>query len=447
MGRRKEITDLMEAQIICVYLVQKMGKPTLDEILETAVAKLNVKMEPQLVRRALEGCSRSNRDFIAILQGQGGKGGQTRNEYCVKDLGRWKSPPEYGLFNDLLPQLLANPANEAMKSWFDEYENAHGMKKKAGAGSSATSAPTEGVDDGDNETVDVKMKKPGAGKKAGGNIVDEYHAYSAKILTLDVLLGSQIAGQYSDFIRSKHPSASDALSVAGVFERDDLTGEYVIPSDVLRGWFMVNAIRYVGLQDARANYVAFSPIRFKPVGEVRGVQVTMHAGEQALVDESGDLRTKALALHPGNQAYQHTMPVNTRMGASAPKTYEAIPAGQVLDLRFSAPTKGFMLPEQVHRILLESGIRPRRGLSPARGCRFGKFMLLEFIDHGPIKDISVDYTLADIPANVMEVYGPQIRQQYAKLKNVRFTNLKDAAFNSNGDPEHGAFPSTTEPLN
>lgn len=427
MTKKTEITDLTEASIIGVYLVQKMGKPTLDEIVTVAAKKLKAQIDPMLMERALAGCARAGRDFISVLSGQGGKGGQTRKEYCVKDLGRWKAPPEYAMIGDLLPQLLKEPANDAMKTWFDEYEQ--------------NSKKPESGDEG-GEAKGGKGKKAAAAKGPRGNIVDSYHAFTAKVITLDTLLGSQIPGQYSDYIREKHPSAADELSVQGVFERDDMTGEYVIPSDVMRGWFMVNALRLAGLQDARANYVAFSPIRFKPKSakEVKAVQVRMNAGKTVLQDGAGNIYDKSLQLKPGEKPYQHTMPVNTKMGASAPKTYEAIPAGQILEIRFSAPTKGLMSPEQLHRLFLEAGVRPRRGLSPARGCRFGKFMLLEWTDHGPLKEIAVDYIKNDIPAEVMAVYGPEINAQFAKLKNVRLTDLKDTSFSGTGGDAEGGFP-------
>lgn len=390
--KKIEKNDMTEIGLIAVYLVQKLGKPTLNEIHEAGVKKLGCKIHKRRLERALKAASRLG--FIAVLQDRmADEAGTVVNVYAVKDLGRWKNAPEYVHVNALLPTLLETPEGAKIKEFFDKGEGT----------------------------------KAGSSKATRGNVVDDYYAFRVTVKNLDPLLGSQIHCPYTDAARkhiaqptvvaktddkgkvtgtAEKKATSDMPEIEGIFVVDELTGEYILPSDVVQGWFATNAARYAGLPEARAAYVAFSPVRIKPK------QPTM----------------------------QLVLPVNnTRTGASAPKSYEAIRAGEEFVISFMAPTKGALSPEQWEKLFVLAGIRPRRGLSPARGKRYGRFLVTKFENLGPVKKSPLDFLVDDVPQSVLDEDGGYLLEALDRLKAVplsgKFSGTDDA------DPKE-PFPGT-----
>lgn len=341
-----KITDPVQVRVIALYLVQKLHEPTLAELSATAKEKLNANIHAATLGRVLSGLSKAG--FIAINMKQM-DGGTSERVFSMKDMARWRQPPEYAHILDLLPSLLASDAASNMKQWFDQQE---GGGPAAGDGS---------VKNGKGKAMTVK--------KPRGNVVDDYHSFTVVVRTRSVLLGSQIPCQASHEVKKMSPMASDKndkgedVEMQGIFERDALfPGTIVIQPDVLQGWFGSNVGRYGGAADARARYVAFSPVRIKP----------------------------------SRPMLQSVLPVNSDKGRpSAPKSYETLRAGEVFKIRFLAPTKGLFTPAQYEKLFLIAGMRPRRGLSPARGRRYGQFEVMSFIDHGPIGG-EIDYLLEDL---------------------------------------------------
>lgn len=336
-----DVDDVTKIAIIAVYLVQKLGQPTMKEIQAKALEQLSCRIDGRNLRRALTGASRAGRNLISVLQGRapGSEGGAVRDVYSMKDPQRWKSPPEMAHINELLPKLLATPELEEVKGWFDDQE---------------------------------RTKDPKAVKAQRGNDVDAYHNFSVLIYTTDTLLGSQIHCPYTDMARGivtkpkegKKDDDDDKPTMEGIFVVDELTGDRILPPDVMNGWWTTNAGRYGGMQDARGLYVAFKPV---------------HIPKRI-------------------QPIQLMLPVNnSKSGASAPKSYEAIPAGQILKIEFTAPTKGLYSPEQYEKLFHIAGNRPRRGFSPARGKRHGHFVVIGFRDLGPLKESGIEYVLDGLP--------------------------------------------------
>ena len=366
------LDDMMQVTLVAVYLVQRLGQPTLQEILKTASEKLGAKIHHKTLDRALKGAS--HRGIISINQHQQ-PGGVTVKVFNMKDVYRWKQPPEYAHIMDLLPVLLQTPEAEKIKGWFDKQEGA------------------------------------GKAKKIRGNIVDDYHAFRVSVMTLDPLLGSQIASQYTDDIRKRFRDDMDVpegVEVDGQFQRDELTGEYVIPPDVLQGWFITNACRYSGLQDARGLYIAFAPARFRPHKPVT----------------------------------QYVLPVNSARGVSAPKPYEAIPSGQPIEINFIAPTKGVLTGPQYEKLFSIAGLRPRRGLSPARGRKFGRFIVTKFEDLGAVKETGIEYLVPDVPAEILNgEHGKYLRDAMKRLHGV---SLSTNFIGPQDDPSEEPFPMPEE---
>lgn len=332
-----DVDDVTKVAIIAVYLVQKLGQPTMKEIQAQALAKLSCRIDGRNLRRALTGASRAGRNLISVLQTRlpESEGGAVKDCYSMKDPQRWRSPPEFAHINELLPQLLATPELEEVKGWFDSQET---------------------------------NKDPSKVKAQRGNDVDNFHNFVVYLYTTDCLLGSQIHCPFTDMARGidtkPKGDKDDKPTMEGIFVVDELTGDRILPPDVMNGWFTTNAGRYGGMQDARGLYVAFKP-----------VHIPKHI-----------------------EPIQLVLPVNnSKSGASAPKSYEAIPAGQILKVEFTAPTKGLYSSEQYEKLFHIAGNRPRRGFSPARGKRHGHFVVIGFKDLGPLKESGIDYVLDGLP--------------------------------------------------
>lgn len=355
----RRLKDLLEITLVGVYLIQKLGKPVTKEIVAAAKEKLNCIIHPRTLERALDGAK--SRGFIAKLDMQI-ESGEVATCWKMKDM-QWKQPPEYAHIKDLLPVLLHTEEANTIKEWFDAKET------------------------------------KGKTKKARGNIVDDFHAFEFEAITLDPLLGSQINCQYSDAIKKAFPTNLDEgeVEVDGIWQRDELTGEFIIAPDIMQGWFISNAGRYSGLPEARGLYIAFAPVRIQP--------------------------NNIFTSNGKGEIYQYVLPVNSsKSGPAAPKPYEAIPAGQKITVRFIAPTKGCLLPDQYEALCIAAGLRPRRGISPARGRRFGRFMLTSFRDYGAVKDGDLSWLRHDVPEEIMKEHGAYLLEAIERLKGVNLSS-------------------------
>lgn len=339
--------DLPTITMIGVYMVQKLGSPTITELQQQMLDKLNVRVHKKTLERAMEGAKK--RSFVTIKQMEMADGNRA-NGYMMKNL-MWKAPPEYAHVGSLLPKLFATEEGQVIKAEFDKSETAENGEKKS------------------------KSK----------NHVRDFHAFEVKAITLDPLLGSQINTPYLNHIRERYPREIIAAENNGekseaefnmVFLMDSITGDFVIPPDVLRAWFRTNIVRFTEMAEARAAYIAFSPLVIKR-----------------------------------QPVFQYTLPVNNaRHGASAPQSYEALPSRQELVFRFLAPTYGFLTPEELKKAFTLAGLRPRHGLSPARGTRFGRFLTYEFKDLGPVNKEKLPPDMAAaVPEEIMQQYGGLVK--------------------------------------
>ena len=360
--KNHRLKDLTEIRIVGTYMVQKLTFPTVTELKDAMKDKLGAVVHPATLMRAMQGAASAG--FVSIHKKQT-EAGTTETAYKMKNLD-WRNPPEYAHILDLLPVLLQTPEAQQIKDWFDSQEG------------------------------------EGTKKKKRGNDIDDYVALRWHCISTDYLLGSQIACQATDTVRKEFPTEIERnkIEVEGIWVRDPLTGEFIIPQDVLQGWFAANALRYSGLAEARSAYIAFSPVRITPT------------------------RVEQLVL-----------PVMSKKGPSAPKPYEALPPGQHFTLDLLAPTKGVMSVEDYEALVLISGLRPKRGLSPARGRRYGRFLVTEFQNLGPLKGYQdLSFLEADIPAPLMDEHGAYYRDAVERLRNLP----APAAF----DP--GDFPGGSE---
>jgi len=365
--------DLVEVTIIATYMVQMMGKPTLDELKIAIREKLFCKIHPATLKRSLEAAQK--RSFVAINQ-SAGEDDQIRKVYSMKNL-QWKQPPEYAHIGNLLPKLLATEAAQEIKDALDAEHN------------------------------------KGPGKTAKRNVIGDYFAYRVKAVLTDGVIGSQIHCPQTTEARKKlgikepetvvtGPNAPEKKKDAstptmeGIFVVDELTGDYIIPPDVMQGWVSTNITRLTELGEARAGYVAFAPVR----------------------------------IRPKRKPVQIVLPVNNkRQGAAAPKAYEYIRAGEEIEINFMAPMRGMLSPDQWEKAFILAGAQPLRGISPARGRRYGRFMVTSFERLGRVSESGLDFLVQSLPSKLVEEHGDYLKDALKRLKNV---NLEGKFAGSNG---------------
>lgn len=286
-------------------------------------------------------------------------------QHSMKRFGNWQSSPEYAHIADLLPQLLAT--------------------KEA------------------QEIIDTLNGQEGKGtsKKMRGNDIDDYQMFEMLIMFTDPLLGGGMDCPAFDVVRKEHginqikPGEDPNLhpTMEGKFYVDPLTGRYVLTSDQLGGWFRENAIRYAGVSSKRAEYVEFLPVELRPLRPVVQMQ----------------------------------LPVQTQGKPGPPKTYECVLPGHFAWLRFTAPTKGLLTPEQLEKTMIMTLMRPRRGLSPARGRKYGRALPVSFRHLGAIKDkFDIERMFDGLPEELRQSLGLPIEKLPTELTDEHRQYVADA---------------------
>lgn len=175
---------------------------------------------------------------------------------------------------------------------------------------------------------------------------DEYQDIVAEFLTIDQMLGSQPGSPYLDRLvkRSERLLKTSAPDDCDLRFWRDTDGALLIGADAVRGWLRTG-LRTQGFADAAASYIGVSPAR----------------------------------IFPKQPLTQTALPVvDARSGGKGLVSYETLEPGERFTLRFRIPVRGFMSPAKFRAWLTGYGPLPVRGLSPARGARFGKVALVGF---------------------------------------------------------------------
>jgi len=386
--KKERETDLVRVGIIAVYLTQMLGKPTLEEIRTAASEKLFCTIHPKTLERALEAAKR--RELVSINQ-DSMEDGVVRKVYSMKKI-RWKAPPEYAHIKALWPKLVSSEEGMVIKAMLD-------MEAKAG---------------------EVKTRS--------GPRIRDYHTFRVKAVLLTDIIGSQIRCPRTDEVRKKWGIATPSvvldlsddkdddkkkkkkaleIPMEGIFVIDELTGAYVLPQDMMQGWFGTN-LRYLGLGDATSTYVSVQPVH----------------------------------IHPKQQPIQLVLPVNNKhAGPAPPKSHECIRAGEEIEINFMAPTTGAMTAELWEAFMILGGLMPLRGISPARGRRFGRFLVIGFEDLGPVDKPGggLGFVGNLVPDAVMEKYGSYLKDAMSRLGSTTLSIDKKAGANGsgNGTPTNG----------
>jgi hypothetical protein len=357
------VRDQTEIALLAAYVIMAHGQAHIALIMDTFKSRLGASVHQASLKSALTALQK--RDMVAVNQVQLDTGTMV-NTYSLKKVPQAAVPPVMHV-KELLPKLLATPELDGLR------KSLSGQVKESG-----------------NKYLGHTM-------------------YRARVVNLDPLLGSQIGCMLSDMVREKFPndfdrainqskksdeeatvlSGSGRYADMGIWERDPLNGDYILQADVLRGWFKTNVIYRAELAKATAQYISFQPVRFSYA------------------------TTKVAEL---------VLPVNPADGKpSAPKKYEAILPGTEFELVWSAPVAGFLTPTEMERMMILACMQPVRGLSPARGSRYGHLAILSFETLNTLRN--GDFSAA-IPNEVKARASAYLTDASARLANIEWTERK-----------------------
>lgn len=273
---------------------------------------------------------------------------------------KWAQPPEVAHVTDLLPALVAT---EEAKEIID-----------------LLNASEESGKDG------VKKAKSKLG-------YTDYYELQITFKTKNPMLGSQPTSPYLDANVKKSPYPYPPFEKGQNilrFWRDDETGAIVIPSDVVGGWLRTGLRLGFGLSDAAANYISVDDVHIVPkkVGQV----------SLPIIDQS------------------------TRKGLGI-GTYEVLPKGTEFSIHFRIPKKGIGEWQKFIAWMVAYCPKPMRGLSPARGKRFGK---LEVVDYKYIGESqNIESALSAVEGDLEDPRAKKIHLELMAKAKQYGMNFKD----------------------
>jgi hypothetical protein len=299
-----ELDDLVEASIIAMFFIQKLGKADLTQIREKIEAQSG-RVNEHVLAQAVEALQA--RGLVAYARGRT-KGGDSVTMWKPRQI-LWAAPPEVAHLTKLLPLLVATPESQRL---------------------------IEALNTGEKIGEGEEKAKSRLG-------YDEYVQIEADFVTIDELLGSQPASPWLDEIvkRSPHNGVEAQLR----FWRDAADGALLIGADTVRAWLRTG-LRTAGYADATAGYLAVDAVRIVP---------------------EKPLRQTALPVVDARQG-----------GGKGLNTYEVVQPGQHITVRVRMPSRGFMSAEQFRIWLAGYAANPMRGISPARGARYGKLAMVGY---------------------------------------------------------------------
>lgn len=319
------VKDLVEVSILCMFFVQKLGKASAEDV-DRKIKEVHGQVNEHLLDQALEGLRARN--LLSYARG-GNKEGHNIQMYKTTKV-KWSQNLEMAHISDLLPALIAT---EEAKEIIDILNNSEESGK-----------------DG------VKKVKTKLG-------YTDYYELLVHFIAKNPILGSQPVSQYLNDLVKKSPYPYPPIEKGQNilrFWRDATTGAVVIPSDVTGGWLRTGLRVGFGLSDSVANYVSVDDIHIMPNKE------------------------------KGEMVKQVSLPIidaQTRKGLGI-GTYELLDKGTEFSVHFRIPKKGLAEPMKFVSWLVAYAPKPVRGLSPARGKRFGKLEVTGYKLIGESSDIS-----------------------------------------------------------
>ena len=204
-------TNKTETQVVCIYLCQMLGQPTIEEVQNTMKNKMDLKLNKIAIRNALN--AGKKRGLLSVVHQQNDKTGEVEDAYSMKDV-RFANPPEIAHIKNVLPKLLED---KGAKDIFDIMEGQH----------------TEG-------------------EKKGGRLPDirDYVRWNVTFVNILPVLGGQPFTN-GDGIKAtnKHRRIGDKIWIPG---------NLWVKSSIK------NKLRYYNLNESKAMYMEVSDYFFKP---------------------------------------------------------------------------------------------------------------------------------------------------------------------------------------
>lgn len=325
---RQRPEDVTELSIICTYLIQQRGGATIGDLIIIFKEELNTTVTDKLLTFVLE-CLK-DRDFVAAIHRDG------EWVWKIKKI-KFNCAIEVPHVRGMINKLQDDPAGIAIKA---EMEGAIATKGTKGRNYPRTYAAFE---------ADFMLLTPFYGGQP-------YNA-SPQLQRLVAESPYQFKANRGNGPQALDGKQRDSLLV---FERapnrtlPDGTvlgeGEIIIHSACVRGFFHTH-LRMAGKSPMQCKLIGVEEIRVKPQ---YGLE---------------------LAAHP---IITHGKDVSWEWGqGSGVGYYEALQAGEVLTMRFLAPTENFLTPKQFEAWLEEVFRKPARSMSPARGVQTGRAKLVE----------------------------------------------------------------------
>jgi hypothetical protein len=226
-------------------------------------------------------------------------------------------------------------------------------------------------------------EKIGEGEKKSkrGLGYDMYTGVDATFITLDHFLGSQPSSPCLD--RLVRESQWNNIKEADLRFWRDSSGALVIGADAVKGWLRTG-LRTAGYGDSIVSYIAASPVKIRPKRALQQVALPV---------------------------------VDLRQGGGKGLTsYEVLQPGERFTIHFRIPTRGFMSTDQFRYWLMAYAPHPIRGLSPARGGRFGRMAMIGYRVVGELRSAKnmLDGVMDDIPDEAKEFYAAAMAELVKK---------------------------------
>jgi len=213
----------------------------------------------------------------------------------------------------------------------------------------------------------------------------DYYLVKARFRTLDPILGGMPKSPYLDKLLRMSENKVDA----DVFFDRDSDGAFVITSDQVAGWLRGN-IRIANKGDVSI-YIGCSPAKFVP--------------------EKGRVE-------------QIVLPVISQGKGCGLIKYEAVRAGVEFDITFNVPAHGVMSLPEFRSFLMLSGLQPIRGLSPARGKRYGRMLLIGFDSVRDTRNVkaAIEMALHTLPEELRKQYESVISEHLDAADGLRLAS-------------------------
>lgn len=309
-----ELEDLVEVSVLSMFFVQKLGKASMEDV-DLKIKAIGGIINEHVLEQALEGLRA--RGLLSYARGKNKAGANVQMYKTTKV--KWAQPPEVAHVKDLLPALVAT---EEAKEIID----ALNASEESGKDGTKKAKSRLGYTDYYELYVRFKMKQP--------------------------MIGSQPSSPYLEKLVKKSPFRYPPYEKGQNILRfwRDSDGTIMIPSDVIAGWLRTGIRHGFGLSDAAANYISVDDVH---------------------------IQMKDMPEHGIDQVSFPIIDAATRKGLGL-GTYEILDKGTEFDCHFRIPKKGIGEWQKFVAWLISYAPKPIRGLSPARGRRFGK---LEVVDY------------------------------------------------------------------